>query len=505
MTGILDLANELVLLVIKGLNPGEIAALARTNRKLFNICDPELYKFVKDSVDGAQEWHPLRWAAEHGQVGTLEKTLAAGVDPNMDFFDSVDVFDRNVGLRKFRIEMIKRSKPMDHISRDPSTERLWQGGVSGEELDLLPYFMRGPRRGDETLGENERHPRFFRAVHLAARGGHDEIIRILLAHGTEVDAQSREICDCQHGSIVPRALIRTRDRNARVPFQATALHLAMCHFQKPSTAGLLLSGGASIQWGSSNTFDTALHTAAATGQTELCQVLLDSHCVQDVDVEDGNGLTPLYTAYLSGHWDSTIPVLLERGANIDFRIVEKEWCADFPGEPYIRSYTMLYEATAYRLYEEAMKLIHLGANVREGKYSNGVLQDTPLCAASRDQFLIVEKDASSGLSWFLGLVGYRPEVLPTLESFWCEDGKSYLDDCEALECKLVQAMIQKGAETDVKGEDGMIPLHLAARRSCNSSPPAALKVLLSSTTKIHIPTDGGRTALMLACLPCEYI
>ncbi|KAJ4387119.1 hypothetical protein N0V93_007707 [Gnomoniopsis smithogilvyi] len=424
MTGIYDLPIELVKVVADYLKAGELAAFAQTSRKF-----PDLYSMT----------------------GTLRKTLAVGIDPDIVFADQCDGTTRNmVALRK-RFEALDRENSRDSSAVDNNGE--WspqhdEDEAVGEHLD--PSHFEFTDQDIDAFSDDEEDEvgglrygvqgsvyhvttlslRVFRAIHLAALGGHDEVIQILLDHGVKIDALCRELCDCALTS--PRALGKDAPDHRDLPayWAKTALHLAICHFQK-STARLLLARGASIWLSDPKRPTTAFHSAAATGQTDLCQRLLDCGYVHDVDILDSKKLSPFYCAYFNGHWDTTVPFLLEKGANIDIQIPRNRDSVISAGLTH--SCTILYEAIEQGRFEDAIRLVHLGANVNKGSFIDVEPEKTPLHAASRPSN---KKFRES------------PRNLPLKFSSAVQE--------EHLRTRLVQVLIQAGSEIDARtlSEDG---------------------------------------------------
>jgi hypothetical protein len=104
----------------------------------------------------------------------------------------------------------------------------------------------------------------------------------------------------------------------------------------------------------------------------LLQHILNTHPELHVDEPDEQGLTPFYYAYANGRWDSTVPLLLARGANIDagFEVRRR------PGR---LTTTSLGEACRLGRFEDALKLIDLGADV-----TLGVHREVPLLGLPED-------------------------------------------------------------------------------------------------------------------------
>lgn len=444
MAKIGDLPVELVDFITDHLRRvSDLAALARANRRFYDLVDPTLYKFAKENTPKHVAWHPLRWSAENGQAGTLKKALAAGIDVNIAFVSTSFMAGRDWESFQIRVEAVDGREVWDPPRLEPNQEWEpqeddtddddlptststvdhrrsryplpisypdddWNGiddfdaGMIGFEdeddfMDELNPFAAGLWSDDETddsdeddfdedededevWGGNEdgfgfgRHPdpeddarRSFRALHLAARGGHNRVVMILLDHGASIDMCTRQLCRCT--SVLCRAASGPHGipmvRNDLSGF--SPLHLAICHFQA-STARLLLSRGASprLSEPQRDSAPTALHAAAATGQVNLCKHILDRGSV-DIDAVDYSGLTPFYYAYRSGQWNSTVSFLLEKGADINFLIRQP---TRHNGAEGVEFFTTLYEASVFGCYAEAIKLINLGADVNKGRYAS---------------------------------------------------------------------------------------------------------------------------------------
>jgi ankyrin repeat protein len=133
------------------------------------------------------------------------------------------------------------------------------------------------------------------ALHLAAIGGHDELVDELIRRGADVDATSRVdpttalgiACRRDHDGIVRRLLAAGADPNVTLsgsddpPDQQDA---------------------------------TPLHWASARGDAAMIRQLaaLDA----DVEARKGDGLTPLMIATFGGHL-AAVRALLDAGADVD--------------------------------------------------------------------------------------------------------------------------------------------------------------------------------------------
>lgn len=374
--------------------------------------DLESFQIRVEAVDGKgvwdpprlepnQEWEPHEDDTDDDDLPSSTSTVDrmrperryahALVDDDEDDWQAVDDFAAGM-MGGFVEEAEADFMDMDHF-HDPWHDEFWPD--DDMDYDDPDYDDPSP---DEYEDEDEdedglddgfelgRHrdteddPRgSFRALHLAARGGHDDVVGMLLDHGASIDVCSPQLCRCI--PILSRAASGPHGipvvRNDLSGF--SPLHLAICHFQA-STAKLLLSRGASprLSEPERDVAPTALHTAAATGQVDLCKHILDGGFV-DVDAADHWGFTPFYYAYRSGQWNSTVSFLLEKGADINFSVRQLTHTG-VEGDEF---YTTLYEACLFGYYAEAIKLIRLGADVNKGQYALNVQYAWPLHAVCR--------------------------------------------------------------------------------------------------------------------------
>lgn len=193
----------------------------------------------------------------------------------------------------------------------------------------------------------------------AARGGHVEAIRVLLAHGAPLDDRNKEgatplYLSCREGQrdaaevlITAGADVNARSKNQRTPLLAAAAagHAAVVDLLLRSGADLAASdaSGSTLwhecaQGGHAAVFEvawmaahsagqaamqearhsrdaagrTALHAAALQGEARSCRLLLDAGW--DADPADGRGATPLYFAATKGV-PGCVRVLLDAGAD----------------------------------------------------------------------------------------------------------------------------------------------------------------------------------------------
>lgn len=278
--------------------------MGRTIPSVFAKCDCRPLaerSFLTRLPESDKEWLPDN---DHADENVLERLDTDDLEHLALTESAVDVFDDSDDsndLEELESEDESENESFDDVL--DHFERI-EDSVDDDEID------------NTWVGATMAH---FRALHLAAARGHDEVIQALLEHGVAIDSYCLTTCDCAFNGprMLGSAAVNSEAQQSRRG--VSALHLAICFFQK-STVRLLLSRGASIQLTSLDSPITALHSAAATGQLDSCQLLLHQNYVQDIDILDSNKLSPFYWAYFNGHWDTTVPFLLERGANIDFQV-----------------------------------------------------------------------------------------------------------------------------------------------------------------------------------------
>jgi ankyrin repeat protein len=269
---------------------------------------------------------------------------------------------------------------------DPET---YYGQGHGFINPLMDPAFNGPAAASED-GEIDTAPEIFETgeylvrehtpLHLAAREGHTDIVNILLDYGASLDTPSRWLCHCKPPLGLWSRLLNEppyRPRHERMgwpdedwaepePTIWSPLHAAICS-SRIETARCLVSRGTNVTNLIPTTVDHvmmegsygALHQAAAAGHADLVGYILDTHPELDVNQPDHLSMTPFYHAYANGRWDSTVPLLLARGANINFRFRIRE-------DGQCLSTTPLGEACRLGRFEAAIRLIDLGADINMG-------------------------------------------------------------------------------------------------------------------------------------------
>ncbi|KAK3290497.1 ankyrin repeat-containing domain protein [Chaetomium fimeti] len=480
---------ELLTFVIDGLDRvGDIAALALTNRRLYSTANPHLYKRAAECDDARS----VAWAANRGLVSTLRMALVAGVNPNHEFIECVPedewesvtatarddaaagrpkapwaMWDFDNRPRSANLDEWPSSDPDPAIDSDhadtpggsastvapspqaPSASD--QESVVSSEEDLSRRSDATPATEPSPTPTPHHHlTRRYYAIHLAARGGHDEILELLIRNGADVDVPSERFCACTplYG------LLNTLEGPKPDPDPPlwTPLHAAICH-SHTSTAKLLLSHKASpyIQLSTNPIPDlrygaTALHHAAAMGLTTLVQHLITTKTVPDINTQDTYTLTPFYHAYAARQWDTTVPALLALGADIH--------CEAKMYIPYT-AITPLGEACRLGDFDAADRLLALGADATHGfiaPAAGGCLTPLHMCCMRSAKRVSGGCGSGGGAAGAGGAGG--------------AGGDSGEDDDEVrgrARMRTIAALIEKGAALDAQDCFGDTPLSAAEK------------------------------------------
>ncbi|VDM97292.1 unnamed protein product [Thelazia callipaeda] len=161
------------------------------------------------------------------------------------------------------------------------------------------------------------------ALRAAAWSGYERVVRRLLEYGADVNKQDAEgrtalmaAAFMDHANIVKLLLENDALPNVVDKYGSTALHLAFSTGaetdEHTETITVLLKGGADLHIEDINDRN-CLHIAANHGDRNLPLII---GCIQNIDIPDKNGRTPLMLASSQGHV-FTCKQLIEYGADID--------------------------------------------------------------------------------------------------------------------------------------------------------------------------------------------
>ncbi|CAL1689721.1 unnamed protein product [Lasius platythorax] len=286
------------------------------------------------------------------------------------------------------------------------------------------------------------------SLHIAAERGCLQIVEHLLKHGAHVNSTytstSREGYTPLHlavekGSeeIIKLVLNRGANVDAKGENDITSLHIA-AERGYLEIVEHLLKHGAHVNSAYTSTCRegyTPLHLAVKESSEEIIKLLLSRSA--NVDAKGENGITALHIAAKGGY----LPIvehLLKHGAHVNSAYTSTRW----------KDYTPLHFAVEKGSEEIIKLLLNRGANVNaKGKYGITSLH----IAAERGYLQIVEHLLKHGARvnsayTSTGREGYTPLYLAV------EEGHE----------KVVKLLLEYGANVDAKEIDGITSLHIAA-------------------------------------------
>jgi ankyrin repeat protein len=385
--------------------------------------NPELAS--RSDEDG---WMPLHWAAQKGHKEVAEALLANKADVNAVIRKAFD-------------------------------------------SEAMPFW------DDPRFDSKARHAGWT-PLHLAAAGGHEDVVALLLANKADPKARI-------NGRIIQ--ILDAPDPPDNINVDATALHLAAKWGSKEVTQ-LLLSKGAEVDAINNSRYCwTPLHIASQEGHKDVVALLLANKA--DVNAWTCNGFTSLLRAAEKGFKD-VVELLLAKGAEVN-----------------VGRDTPLHLAMQDRQKDIAELLLANKAEINVKNYAGR----TPLYMAADNHvlvdFLLVEgADANAGdkngvtpLHWAAGM-GYKYTAkLLLANKARVNDKDKYgwtpLHWAALLGRKdLAELLLDNKAEVNARTSDGLTPLHVSMLYASHSV--AAL--LLDNKADVNARDAEGHTPLHYA-------
>ena len=295
-----------------------------------------------------------------------------------------------------------------------------------------------------VLGSGWDHTLDLSAIHIAAKGGHVQVVEILLSYGAD-----KEILSCV-----------TRKRPLHLAVSAG--HLDMVRYLRDNGTNIAATDGESAQ---------AIHLAAQRGSTAILSLLLD--CGVGINSAMRNGAQPLHMAsQISGRAD-VIKFLCWHGANI---------------EAEDNSYTTpLSYACLHNALDNMEALLELGAaHSPQAQSTFGIVLGRSYSQATR---MLLEHGLDPNRP-----VSGRPSALHALNS---NDYRS-LEHGETLESLLVY-----GADVNLQDSKGDTPLHCLCSHSGIPIKRRPLGIqlanlLLKRMRDVDVVNSAGKTALAVS-------
>eukprot|EP00731_Ephydatia_muelleri_P037731 Em0548g3a len=303
------------------------------------------------------------------------------------------------------------------------------------------------------------------ALTLAAAGGHDELVELLLAHGSNIEHRDKKGCTplilaASAGHAVTVAILL--DHNADIEAQSERT--------KDTALSLACSGGEArgANFEHRNVSDyTPLSLAASGGYVNIIKLLLRAGA--DINSRTGSklGISPLMLAAMNGH-TSTVKLLLDMGSDISAQIETNR-------------NTALTLACFQGRHEVVNLLVERQANV-EHRAKTGL---TPLMEAASGGYhevgkVLIAKGADVNAAPV-------PSSRDTALTIAADKGH----------CKFVHLLLTHAAHVDVKNKKGNSPLWLA----CNGGHLDVVRLLVEHEPGADVDSQDNRK---VSCLMAAF-
>ncbi|XP_039197893.1 serine/threonine-protein phosphatase 6 regulatory ankyrin repeat subunit A-like [Crotalus tigris] len=326
--------------------------------------------------------------------------------------------------------------------------------------------------GSDMLNDSEnRAP--ISPLHLAAYHGHHQALEVLVQSLLDLDV---------------------RNNNGRTPLDLAAFK---GHVE---CVDVLINQGASILVKDYVIKRTPIHAAATNGHSECLRLLIGNAEPQNaVDIQDGNGQTPLMLSVLNGHTDCVYS-LLNKGANVD---AKDKWGRTALHRGAVTGHEECVEALLHHGAKATLRdcrgrtPIHLSAACGHIGVLGALLQSL----SSGDMIpALTDNQGYTSLHWacYNGH-DYCVEFLLDQEVFQKMEGNSFsplhcavINDNEGAAEMLID-ILGSGIvnSTDAKART---PLHAAAF----TDHVECLQLLLSHNAQVNSVDSSGKTPLMMA-------
>jgi ankyrin repeat protein len=173
----------------------------------------------------------------------------------------------------------------------------------------------------------------YTPLHLAARQGHSNIVKLLLQ---------------------ANAPINTQNKDGVTPLQSA------CYYGHTQVVEQLLLAGASVAIQAKDG-STALHDAASKGHVEIIKAILNADAEIDIDARDGDGWTPLHYAARNGHIE-IVQFIIDGNFNLGVRSAKPFAQVDVGGQNK-HGRTPLHTSAAEGHVDIVRELLAAGAHV----------------------------------------------------------------------------------------------------------------------------------------------
>jgi ankyrin repeat protein len=226
-------------------------------------------------------------------------------------------------LRKYYEEAIRDSKSLKENEHD---FELLEAVREGDDKKIREVLGQNSSAFDVKIKDGttrvESGARRWTALHLAARGGHEMLAKILLERGADIDEKSSTgetalfmASKAGHGAVAKLLLESGASVQEKSDQGRTALHVVARRGHE-ALAKMLIENGADIHE-KARGGETAFFMAIRAGQTAVVKLLLENGANVHAKSTDGhNGITPLVLAIRNRHKDIA-RTLIEYGSILE--------------------------------------------------------------------------------------------------------------------------------------------------------------------------------------------
>ncbi len=404
----------------------------------------EAKKMIRDA-GGKSKKLALFKAVDENDYETIDKLLQNGA--NIDAFDYPDgdtilhraIIDNNEEMLLF---LVKKDANINANSENKRGTPLdW--AVTEENIKMVQLLI------DNGADVNVKMNCWFydmTPLHFAAENGFSEIARLLMKHGANKQAKTKEGYTILHAAcagglkwLVDDLIsegVDIHSKTSRWPEKnLSPLHFALEneHYEIAKT---LIKKGANID----SDLISLLNKACSGGQKWMVELLLKKGVNINKTV---NGflfkdISPLFAAAVNGHSDIA-RFLIHNGANIFAKSSE--------------GFTVLFAACQGNLKWLVQDLIRQGVDVNDYIYvNNNHLRNSPLnIAATLGHYDIVKMLIEAGAD-----VNVTIALANTTPLYWAISNKH---------SETAKLLISKGADVNIEDERGTSPLLLAVYRN----------------------------------------
>ncbi|XP_033224897.1 ankyrin repeat domain-containing protein 17-like isoform X3 [Belonocnema kinseyi] len=453
-----------------------------------------LTRMRSDNPRSQNEKRSLVEACTDGDVGTVKKLLTEGrsVHETTEEGESLLSLACSAGYYELAQVLLAMSANVEDRGIKGDCTPLMEAASAGHADIVRLLIAHGADVNAQSTSGNT-------PLMYACAGGHEEVVRALLDAGANVEDHNENghtpLMEAASAGHVPVAKILL-DHGAGInthsnEFKESALTLA-CYKGHLDMVRFLLEAGAD-QEHKTDEMHTALMEASMDGHVEVARLLLDSGA--QVNMPTDSFESPLTLAACGGHVDLAM-LLIERGANIEevndegytplmeaAREGHEEMVALLlsQGRALINTQTEETQETALTLaccggfLEVADFLIKAGADIELGA-------STPLMEAAQEGHIdlvryLLESNAD---------VHAQTQTGDTALTYACENGHTDVADL----------LMQFGANLEHESEGGRTPL----MKACRAGHLCTVQFLVSKRADVNRQTtNNDHTPLSLAC------